>query len=261
VLVRQFLRWGMLARETASPAEAIAWLQGGETFDVAVLDMQMKDMDGGILSAELRREPSGKDLPIIICTSLGRHEGSLDGIGAAAVLTKPIRASQLYDSLVSLFAEVPVGGEEPDTRRTQRMDPETGKRFPLRVLLAEDNATNQKIALRLLSQLGYIADVAGNGIEVIQALERQPYDLVFMDVQMPDLDGIEASREICRRWAKGKRPRIVAMTADAMEGDRERCLDAGMDDYLCKPIRVTELLEKVGECWRAAHETGRTDGE
>ena len=101
---------------------------------------------------------------------------------------------------------------------------------------------NQKLALRLLSQMGYRADVAGNGLEAIQAVERQPYDVILMDVQMPEMDGLEATRQICARWPAGARPRIIAMTANAMQGDREMCLEAGMDDYLSKPIRVEELV-------------------
>jgi len=119
------------------------------------------------------------------------------------------------------------------------------QRHPLRILLAEDNLVNQKLALRLLSQMGYRADVAANGLEAIASVERQPYDVVLMDVQMPELDGLDATRQICARWTTSERPRIVAMTANAMQGDREECLAAGMDDYLMKPIRVESLVEAL----------------
>jgi len=121
-----------------------------------------------------------------------------------------------------------------------------GARHPLRILLAEDNVVNQKLAMRILQQMGYRADLASNGIEAVESVERQPYDAVLMDVQMPEMDGLEASRQITRRWAPGQRPRIIAMTANAMQGDRELCLQAGMDDYLTKPIRVEKLIEALG---------------
>jgi CheY-like chemotaxis protein/HPt (histidine-containing phosphotransfer) domain-containing protein len=122
------------------------------------------------------------------------------------------------------------------------------QRLPLRILLAEDYVVNQKVALRLLAQMGYRADVAANGLEAIQALERQPYDVVLMDVQMPEMDGLEATRQICARWPVGERPRIIAMTTNAMQGDREMCLAAGMDDYVSKPIRVEELVQALARC-------------
>ena len=125
------------------------------------------------------------------------------------------------------------------------MDPKMAEGHPLRILLAEDNAVNQKLAIKLLSQMGYRADIAGNGLEAIEAIERQKYDVVLMDVQMPEMDGLEASRQICARWPRGVRPRIVAMTANAMQGDRERCLEAGMDDYVSKPVRVGELISAL----------------
>jgi len=124
----------------------------------------------------------------------------------------------------------------------KHIDTDMALRLPLRILLAEDNVVNQKLALRLLAQMGYRADLAANGIEVIQSLERQMYDVILMDVQMPELDGLEASRRICARWSREERPQIVAMTANAMHGDRERCLEAGMDDYVSKPINIEELV-------------------
>jgi CheY-like chemotaxis protein len=121
------------------------------------------------------------------------------------------------------------------------------ERHPLRILLAEDNVVNQKLALRLLQQMGYRADVAGNGIEAVECVARQPYDVVLMDVQMPEMDGLEATRRIVARWKPDARPRIVAMTANAMQGDREECLAAGMDDYVTKPIRVDALVEALNQ--------------
>ena len=128
------------------------------------------------------------------------------------------------------------------------LDPQMAQHHPLRILLAEDNGVNQKLALRLLQKMGYRADVAGNGIEAIEAVQRQTYDLVLMDVQMPEMDGLEATRRIVQRWAPGERPRIVAMTANAMQGDREACLAAGMQDYVTKPIRVEALRQALLAC-------------
>jgi CheY-like chemotaxis protein len=179
---------------------------------------------------------------MVLFTSLGRREADLRGVDFAAQLTKPIKPSQLFDALIAVFAGVGEPAAAGDGRAKARMDPEMGKRHPLRILLAEDNAVNQKLALRLLQGMGYRADVAGNGLEAIQSLERQRYDVVLMDVQMPEMDGLEASREINRRWKPEQRPRIVAMTANAMQGDRELCVAAGMDDYIAKPIRVPELV-------------------
>ncbi|HMN87117.1 MAG TPA: response regulator [Bauldia sp.] len=121
------------------------------------------------------------------------------------------------------------------------------ERHPLRILLAEDNVVNQKLALRILQQMGYRADLASNGLEAVESVGRQVYDVVLMDVQMPEMDGLEATRRICATWKPEGRPRIVAMTANAMQGDRELCMDAGMDDYLTKPIRVEQLVEALNQ--------------
>ncbi len=129
----------------------------------------------------------------------------------------------------------------------RQLDPGMATRHPLRILLAEDNVVNQKLALRLLQQMGYRADLASNGLEAIESVERQSYDVVLMDVQMPEMDGLEASRRITAQWPPGRRPRIVAMTANAMQGDREECLAAGMDDYVTKPIRVDALVAALSQ--------------
>jgi CheY-like chemotaxis protein len=189
--------------------------------------------------------PAGASLPLILFTSLGRREARAEDEGFAAYLHKPIKPSQLFDALSSVLADQPIH-VAPRGATTAELDPELAARHPLRILLAEDNVVNQKVALRLLAQMGYRADVAANGLEAIEAVARQTYDVVLMDVQMPELDGFEASREINRRWPAGQRPRIVAMTANAMQGDRELCVAAGMDDYVAKPIRVEELVGALG---------------
>jgi PAS domain S-box-containing protein len=231
--------WGMPSRASESPVEALAWIRAGERFDVAILDMHMPEMDGVALAHAIRQLPAGTTLPLILFTSLGRREAHAEDEGFAAYLHKPIKPSQLFDALVSVVADQPVHVAARAAR--SELDPEMARRHPLRILLAEDNVVNQKVALRLLAQMGYRADVAANGLEAIEAVERQTYDVVLMDVQMPELDGFEASREINRRWPAA-RPRIVAMTANAMQGDRELCVAAGMDDYVAKPIRVEELV-------------------
>ena len=230
----------MAPRDTESPGEALRWLKEGEAFDLAILDMHMPEMDGAELARQMRA--ISPKLPLVLFSSLGRreaHDGLFD-----ATLAKPIRQSQLFDTLVSLLAhdEAPKPATAP-VKPT--LDPGMAARHPLRVLLAEDNVVNQKLAMRLLQQMGYRADLASNGIEAIECVERQIYDVVLMDVQMPEMDGLEASRQITRRWPAAERPRIIAMTANAMQGDREMCIAAGMDDYVTKPIRVDQLVEAL----------------
>ena len=163
--------------------------------------------------------------------------------GIDAFVTKPIKASPLQAVLASVLGMTLDDGSVDAAESA--IDPELGARYPLRILLAEDNMVNQQLALRLLEKLGYRSDVAANGIEALEALERQTYDLLLTDVQMPEMDGVEATRRIVERWAPDARPRIVAMTAEAMQGDRERFLAAGMDDYLMKPVRIEELVASI----------------
>ncbi|MEK7787448.1 MAG: response regulator, partial [Chloroflexota bacterium] len=258
ILALQMQSWGMIARDTASPLEALEWVRRGEAFDLAILDMSMPEMDGLMLAAEIRKYRDAKALPLILFSSLGRREAGVDGATFAAYLTKPLKQSQLFDTLANIFAGETVKAQKAAaTAARQQLDPEMAKRLPLRILLAEDNAVNQKLALRLLAQMGYRADLAGNGLEAVEALERQQYDVVLMDVQMPEMDGLEATRHIrdlpgnpsgLQDPAGFKQPRIIAMTANAMQGDREMCLEAGMDDYISKPIRVEELVGALGQC-------------
>jgi CheY-like chemotaxis protein/HPt (histidine-containing phosphotransfer) domain-containing protein len=233
--------WGMATRMTGSPREALTWIEAGEAFDVGILDMHMPEMDGVALARGIRVHRTATALPLLLFTSLGRREAGAEGVEFVAHLTKPIKPSQVFDALVGALTGQPTRVEKRTPSRL-KLDPEMARRHPLRILLSEDNVVNQKVALRLLEQMGYRADVAANGLEAVAAVERQPYDLVLMDVQMPEMDGLEATREIARRCPADRRPRIVAMTANAMQDDRERCRAAGMDDYVSKPIRVEELV-------------------
>jgi PAS domain S-box-containing protein len=242
ILRRQTERWRMVPRDVGSPREALQVIAGGEPFDVAILDMQMPELDGLALAKEIRRYRDRDELPLVMLTSLGRRERGPAAAEFAAHLTKPIRPSQLYDVLIGTL--VP----QLAPQRVMPAPPpvsEPASRLPLRILVAEDNAVNQRVALLLLGKLGYRADVAADGHEAIEALERQGYDVVLMDVQMPEVDGLEATRRIRQRWPRPDGPRIIAMTAGATESDREACLAAGMDDYISKPIRQEELAAAV----------------
>jgi CheY-like chemotaxis protein/HPt (histidine-containing phosphotransfer) domain-containing protein len=254
ILTRQTQSWGMLPRATSSGPEALEWIRRGDPFDVAILDMRMPKMDGLTLASEIRNLKS--EIPLVMLTSLGQREEGSQSVEFAAYLPKPIKPSQLYDVLVGIFAGQPVRVKEPATR--PRFDPQMCQCHPLHILLAEDNVVNQKVALRILERMGYRADVAANGLEVLEALERQSYDVVLMDVQMPEMDGVEATRRICEQWPEERRPRIVAMTAHAMQGDRERYLAVGMDDYISKPVRVEELVEALRQCQPLTPRTDET---
>ena len=254
IVSRHARSWGMSPVAVDLPSEALGLLDAGEQFDVAVLDLLMPEMDGVALAGEIRRR--GLGLPLVLVTSLGRLPGAGSQPDFAAQLSKPLKASQLYDVLVGVLSEQAV-----EARREPASAPGAGEPSTLRILLAEDNAVNQTVALGLLQQLGYQADVAWNGREALEALERAQYDVVLMDVQMPEVDGLEASRRIRERWPIGG-PHVIAMTANVMAEDREACLAAGMDDYVAKPIRpdaLSEALRRVG-ARDGGEEAGREAG-
>jgi CheY-like chemotaxis protein len=191
-------------------------------------------------------------LPIIMLTSLGRKEVGAPLDYVDAFLTKPIKASQLYNAIIGVFS---LGEDfwrkrELEERRTSEFDRLLGKRMPLKILLAEDNVTNQKLALLVLERFGYLADVASNGIEAVEALRRQPYDVILMDVQMPEMDGLQATGLIRSEFPPDRQPYIIAMTANALPQDRDACLGAGMDDYISKPFQVTELVRALRQSRR-----------
>jgi CheY-like chemotaxis protein len=246
ILHAQTSKWGMIPRETESPPQALQWVQSGERFDVAILDMHMPEMDGVELAKRIRL--GGAKFPLMLFSSLGRREADVDEGLFAAYLSKPIKQSHLFDSLAALFMDAKPADLKTSTAERFRLDPEFASRHPLKILLAEDNAVNQKLALRLLEQMGYRADVASNGLEAVESVARQKYDVVLMDVQMPEMDGLEATRRVLEKWPQNH-PRIIGLTANALEGDREICFAAGMADYISKPIRVEELVKALERSW------------
>jgi PAS domain S-box-containing protein len=254
IVTRHARSWGMEPVSVEGPAAALELIEQGEPFDVAVLDMMMPDMDGLALAGEIRQHRSESELPLLLLTSLGRLPELQSGGVFSAQLSKPLKASQLYNTLLQLLTAGRIGEEAVESMTDGKR-----ARFALRILLAEDNAMNQKVALRLLEQLGYRADVAATGLEAIAALERQPYDVVLMDVQMPELDGLDATRRICERWPEETRPHIIAMTANALPEDREACFAAGMNDYVAKPIRAEELVAALKRAKPLANGDGDAD--
>ena len=246
ILNLQTRSWGMIPFESASGAEALDMVRRNMPLDIAILDIQMPDMDGLTLSHQMRAECGPHELPIVGLSSVGPKLAEVAEAGFSAMLTKPIKQSHLYNVLAELFT-AQAHEVKPDTS-APTYDATLGQRLPLRILMAEDLAVNQKLLHSLLHKFGYRTDVAGNGLEVLKALERQPYDVILMDVQMPEMDGLEASRRIRQRYKEAARPRIVALTANAMREDQEECRAAGMDDYLSKPINTRALEAALTRC-------------
>ncbi|MBD1826177.1 response regulator [Microcoleus vaginatus GB1-A2] len=301
VLIRQAESWGMIPVAVTSGAEALEIIKGNSALDLAILAMNLPDMDGVALAVEIRKfelsnlsgalNPNGITvknprkiaLPLVLFTYLSKAEVwkklETTEVHFSAFLTKPLKQSQFYNVLLQVFGYVTGKsgrGEvsnvvtltsglkyfenSQEQHRVQRTPAvlrqvatnsggqDAANSSQIRILLAEDNVVNQKVATHLLDRIGYRADIAANGLEVLEALKRQPYDVVLMDVQMPNMDGLEATRRICQEWPANKKPRIIAMTANAMQGDREKCLEAGMDDYITKPVRREELAIALSKC-------------
>ncbi|MBL9201005.1 MAG: PAS domain S-box protein [Opitutaceae bacterium] len=245
ILHEQAVGWGVKARIVASGAEALALLNKGYSFDVAIVDMQMPEMDGAMLAHEIRRRFPNLRMPLVLLSSLGTRDQVPEPGLFAAFLTKPAKPAQIIDTLAALVEGDPL----PSRAVSAHPFPSSaadGSATVERVLLAEDNVVNQKVALSMLNRIGLRGDLAANGKEAIEALHRQRYDIVLMDVQMPEMDGLEAAQRIIERWPeRGDRPWIIAVTANAMLGDRETCLAAGMDDYITKPLKATELAAAI----------------
>lgn len=253
IITHRAEQWGMTVQAVPGSNEALKILAQGNTFDAAILDLQLPDMDGLALAYEIRSHPYGRYLPLLLLSSvrLRGDDTRPANAGISVFVYKPIRPAQLLDALCrSLSIQIQREKKAPPA---PALDADFARRLPLRLLLADDNPINQKVGLSVLNKLGYRADIANNGLEVLQALEQKPYDILFLDVQMPEMDGLEAARRICQRWPAEKRPRIIAMTGNALMGDREKCLQAGMDDYISKPVRIGDLQAAL-ERWGA----GRT---
>lgn len=253
ILRHQIFAWKMQKGSAAGGHEALKLLREaaaqGQPYDIALLDMQMPEMDGMSLAQAIKADPTIAATRLIMLTSLGHRFSKLElqSFGIDAYLVKPVKQSRLYDTIVTVIGQAKAVNALVETPVAPT--PETAPPLPsIRVLVAEDNPVNQKIAAAQLKKLGCTVDVVANGIEVLECLPKLKYEVIFMDCQMPEMDGYEASRAIRKRevdpskicpW---KSPVfIIAMTANAMQGDREKCLAAGMDDYVSKPVRLSEL--------------------
>ena len=246
ILSHQLASWGVVHAEADSGARALELLRAaagrGEPYDLAVLDLMMPGMDGLELARAIKADPTIAGTCLVMLTSFGQRgqsETARDA-GIEACLTKPVRQSQLFDCLATVMSRTPPAPKPSHThaRPVTKGTPMVSNKL---ILLAEDNIVNQKVAVRQLQKLGYRADAVANGREAVEALGRIAYDLVLMDCQMPEMDGYAATAEIRRREGAAKHTPVVAMTANALEGDREKCLAAGMDDYVSKPVRPEEL--------------------
>jgi PAS domain S-box-containing protein len=271
IVHEQVTSWGMgngMAQDGEGALKRLrSAAEKGEPYDLAILDLSMPGMDGMELAHRIKTDPTISSTRLILLTSLGLRGEAAQAkkVGFSAYLTKPVRQSRLYDAIATVMSlhegkdqtpehEAPVvtrhSLEEPKEHTRERL-------ARIHVLVAEDNAVNQKVAVRMLEKLGYRAAVAANGLEAVAALSHIPYAAVLMDVQMPEMDGYEATAEIRRREGSERHTPIIAMTANAMQGDREKALEAGMDDYVPKPVKAEEL-EAVLKRWISKRDEGKT---
>ena len=245
ILERYVTSWGMRGRSFDSGHEALREMRrashGEDPFEVAIVDLMMPELDGAAVAAAVRSDEALRSLAVILLTSAGKSEKDIPGVDAEMV--KPVRPSQLFDVLQTVLGERPSHGASEALARAPVMRGQGA-----RVLVVDDNAANQKVALRMIERLGYRGDVAGTGAEATAMVGRGHYDAVLMDCQMPEMDGYEASRQIRHNERGGRRMPIIAMTADAVADERDRCLAAGMDDYITKPIKL-HVVAAVLERW------------
>ncbi|MEM9216336.1 MAG: response regulator [Cyanobacteria bacterium P01_F01_bin.150] len=249
ILSLQVQSWGLTPHLARSGIDALELLAKYVSIDMGILDMQMPGMNGMMLAEAIHQLPRYERLPLVMLTSIGRNFLDQDRIEEQfeAFLNKPVKQSQLFNILSSIIHEKPIKIHYSDSQKNE-IDHQLAEKLPLRILVAEDNVVNQKLAMHLLGRMGYRADIVANGLEVLDAVSRQTYDVILMDVHMPEMDGLTATQQLCHRYSVTERPRIVAMTANAMQGDREKCLQAGMDDYVSKPIQFKALTQALTRC-------------
>ena len=253
ILTCQLQRWGIICESFEEPTKAIAHIRDHGEYDLAILDMMMPEMHGVELATQLHQLPGRAGLPLILLSSVNREElrvyNPMDHF--SVVLTKPVRQSALLDALNKTLADTrhaETGGTPTlPVTSSPKFDPTLGKQHPLRIIVAEDNLVNQKLIAGLLRRIGYQPQLVGHGLACIEALRRDTYNLILMDCQMPEMDGLDATTRI-RNGEAGEHNRdirIIALTASAMVGDREICLKAGMNDYLTKPIQAPDLIRMI----------------
>ncbi len=246
ILKMQIEQWGSHVRCASSGEEAWSWIERGDPIDLILTDYKMPGMNGIELVGKIRESGPVRELPVILMTSMGVVPNSDDN-GNTKLLVKPVKAQSLLDSVQQiLLGSVKKVSENP----LENDESKAGELYPLKILLAEDNVVNQRVANLILKRMGYRPDTVANGLEVLEALRQRDYDVILLDIQMPEMDGLSVAREVCRIYDKESRPLMIAMTANALQGDRERCIDSGMDDYLSKPVRREEILQRL----KSSHE-------
>ena len=244
ILQKKMGYWGMVIHQADSGSEALSWLTANHV-ELILIDMQMPHQNGVELGDQIQKLPFHQNTPLILMSASSRRPTLTNGKQFSGYLKKPIRPSKLFQAITFCFDDLIHAQTKVDSDEQQLFDQEMAQKYPRRILLVEDNKINQLVATRLLQRLGYRIDVVGDGQEALYALERQAYDVILMDIQMPVMDGVAATKQIRQRWPEAQQPYIIAMTANALKGDRETYLAAGMNDYISKPVQLPVIIDAL----------------